>query len=162
MSKREYVDPKKLRPGPIRNPSLPAELLQQIQAVFEVIGPWLNMTLEEFEIGFMRDMHPESEVAVWSGITAAWLAYHEKFLGHDVLPDDEERRLLGCANCDFHWRRRRVETKRARGGWTQVGSLLRGPGWESVMHLSVEVTRFAEGNMPSKRGLRNPVRFAAT
>jgi len=61
-----------------------------------VIGPYINMTLERFEIGFMRDMHPESEVALWCSITAAWLAYHEKFLGDEMLPDEEERRLIGA------------------------------------------------------------------
>ena len=29
-----------------------------------MIGPYIDMTLEQFEIGFMRDMHPESEVAL--------------------------------------------------------------------------------------------------
>ena len=90
MNEPEYVDPKQLRPGPIRNESLPPELLDQIKAVFDVIGSYLNMTLEQFEIGFMRDMHPESEVALWCSITAAWLAYHEKFLGDETLPDEEE------------------------------------------------------------------------
>ena len=64
MNEPEYIDPKQLRPGPIRNESLPAELLGRIKAVFDVIGPYLNMTLEQFEVGFMRDMHPESEVAL--------------------------------------------------------------------------------------------------
>jgi hypothetical protein len=64
MNEPEYVDPKQLRPGPIRNESLPPELLEQIKAVFDVIGPYINMTLEQFEIGFMRDMHPENEVAL--------------------------------------------------------------------------------------------------
>jgi hypothetical protein len=35
-----------------------------------VIGPYLGMTLEEFEIGFMRDMHPEREVALWCTVSA--------------------------------------------------------------------------------------------
>ena len=96
MSEPEYVDPRQLRPGPIRNESLPPELLEQIKAVFDVIGPYLNMPLEQFEIGFMRDIHPESEVAVWCSITAAWLAYHEKFLGDETLPDEEERKMLGA------------------------------------------------------------------
>ncbi|HEX4613194.1 MAG TPA: hypothetical protein VH092_33720, partial [Urbifossiella sp.] len=74
MSEPEFVDPEHLRPGPIRNESLPPELLEQIEAVFAEIGPYLNMTLEQFELGFMRDMHPESEVALWCSITAAWLA----------------------------------------------------------------------------------------
>jgi len=96
MSEPEHVDPRNLRPGPIRNESLPPELLEQIEAVFDVIGPYINMTLEQFEIGFMRDMHPESEVALWCSITAAWLAYHEKYLNDGTLPDEEERRLLGA------------------------------------------------------------------
>lgn len=96
MNEPEYVDPKKLRPGPIRNESLPPEMLEQIKAVYDLIGPYINMTLEQFEIGFMRDMHPESEVVLWCSITAAWLAYHEKFLNDETLPDDQERNLLGA------------------------------------------------------------------
>jgi hypothetical protein len=96
MNEPEHVDPGKLRPGPIRNESLPPELLDQIKAVFEVIGPYINMTLEEFEIGFMRDMNPESEVALWFNITKAWLAYHEDFLGNKTLPNEEERNILGA------------------------------------------------------------------
>jgi hypothetical protein len=46
-------------------------LLDQIKAVFDVIGPYIHMTLEQFEIGFMRDMHPEGEVALWCSITAS-------------------------------------------------------------------------------------------
>ena len=96
MSKPEYVDPRTLRLGPIRHKSLPPELLGQIRAVYDVIGPHIDMTLEQFEIGFMRDMHPESEVALWFRITKAWLAYHEGFLGNETLPNDEERKLLGA------------------------------------------------------------------
>lgn len=96
MNEPEYVDPKQLRPGPIRNESLPPELLDQIKAVYDVIGPYINMTLEQFEIGFMRDMHPESEVALWCSITSAWLAYREKFLNDETLPDEEEKKLLSA------------------------------------------------------------------
>ena len=93
---RRHVDPSHLRPGPIRHQSLPADLLKPIQAVFKVIGPYLDTTLEQFEIGFMRDMHPESEVAVWCSITTAWIAYHEKYLGEEVLPDEDEKKLVGA------------------------------------------------------------------
>jgi hypothetical protein len=96
MSEPEKVDPRQLRPGPIRLGSLPPELLEQIQAVYDLIGPYLNMTLEQFEVGFMRDMHPESEVALWCSITAAWLAYHEEFLNDETLPDEQERKSLGA------------------------------------------------------------------
>ena len=96
MNEPEHVDPSKLRQGPIRHGSLSPELLDQIKAVFDVIGQYLGMTLEEFEIGFMRDMHPESEVALWFRITKAWLAYHEDFLANETLPNEEERKLLGA------------------------------------------------------------------
>ena len=96
MNEPQYVDPRTLRLGPIRHKSLPPELLGQIRAVYDVIGPYLDMTLEQFEIDFMRDMHPEREVAVWCGIAKAWLAYHEDFLGNETLPKEEERKLLGA------------------------------------------------------------------
>jgi hypothetical protein len=96
MSKREEVDPRELRQVPIRHKSLPPELLGQIRAVFDVLGPYLGMTLEQFEIGFMRGVHPESDVALWCGIAKAWLAYHEDFLGNLTLPVEEERTLLGA------------------------------------------------------------------
>ena len=96
MSERREVDPRTLRPGPIRNESLPSKLLDSIKAVYDVIGPYINMTLKQFEVGFMRDMHPEREVALWCGITTAWLDYHEKHLNGETLPDDQERSILGA------------------------------------------------------------------
>jgi hypothetical protein len=96
MSEPEYVDPSTLRPGPIRHESLPPDLLGQIRAVYDVIGPYLGMTLEQFEIDFMRDMHPEREVATWCRIAKAWLAYHEDYLGNETRVNEEERKLLGA------------------------------------------------------------------
>lgn len=96
MSQPEHVDPKQLRPGPIRHGSLPPEMLERIKAVYDLVGQYLNTTLEQFEIGFMRDMHPEDEVALWCSITAAWLAYHKEFLNNEALPDEEEKKLLAA------------------------------------------------------------------
>jgi len=67
----ERVNPKKLRPGPIYYESLPRELIDEIKAIYEHVDSYLDMNLEQFEIGFMRDMHPERELAAWSRITAA-------------------------------------------------------------------------------------------
>ena len=92
----EPLDPKKIRPGPIRNESLPTELLEQVRAMYDVLGPYLDTTLEQFEIGFMRDMLPEIEVAVWCSITAAWIAYHEQYHGGDCLPGDDEKKVLSA------------------------------------------------------------------
>lgn len=90
----EPVDLSKLKPGPIRHESLPPELLEHVQAIYDVVGPYFDMTLEQFEIGFMRDAHPEREVAVWCSITAAWIAYHEQYLDNEYLPDEEEAKLI--------------------------------------------------------------------
>jgi hypothetical protein len=96
MREPKYVDPKQLRPGPIRHESLSPELLDLIRAVYDVLGPYLGMTLEEFEVGFMRDMHPGSEVALWCRIAKGWLAYHERFLRTEALSAEDEKKLLGA------------------------------------------------------------------
>ncbi len=61
-----------------------------------MLGPYLGMTLEQFAVGFMRDMEPEGGVGLWCGITATWPAYHENFLAGETLPDGEERKLLSA------------------------------------------------------------------
>lgn len=96
MNDPENINLSQLRLGPIRNKSLSPELLDQIKVAFDVIGKYLGIPLEEFEIGFIRDLHPEREVALWIRITKAWLAYHEDFLANETLPDEEERKLLGA------------------------------------------------------------------
>jgi hypothetical protein len=60
-------------------------------------GGWCNRTSGRpctDGIQFRRDL--ESKVAVWCSITAAWLAYYERYAGDETLLDDEERRLLGA------------------------------------------------------------------
>lgn len=96
MTDPEPIDPKKLRPGPIRNESLPPEMLEQIRAVYDVIGNYVSNSLEQFEISFMRDTNPADEVAIWCSITAAWIAYHEEHLGDELLPDEDEKKLLAA------------------------------------------------------------------
>ena len=90
------IDAKKLRPGPIRHKSLSPELLERIEAIYGVLGRYLGMKLEQFEIGFMRDMTPDSEVAIWCSIAAAWDDYHEKHLNGMVKPDAEEKRIIAA------------------------------------------------------------------
>lgn len=96
MTDPEPIDPKNLRPGPIRNESITPEILEQIRAVYDVIGNFVSTSLEQFEIGFMRDANPEDEVAIWCSITAAWLAYHEQHLGDEFLSDEDEKKLLAA------------------------------------------------------------------
>ena len=96
MTEPESIDPSEVQPGPIRHESLPPELLERIGAVFQVVGSYLDTTLEQFEISFMRDSDPASEVAVWCCITSAWVAYHEKHLGDELLPEENEKNLLAA------------------------------------------------------------------
>ena len=90
------IDPGGIRPGPIRHESLSDELLEQVRSIYEIVGPYLGTTLEQFEIGFMKDMHPENEVAVWYNITVAWATYHKTHLDEKLLPDAAEKKLLAA------------------------------------------------------------------
>ncbi len=96
MSEPEFIDPSQIRSGPIRHESLPPELLEQIKAVYDVLGRYLKRSLEQFEISFMRDADPASEVGIWLGITAVWLDYHEKYLDDAVMSDADEQKLLSA------------------------------------------------------------------
>lgn len=93
---KKLVKPSELKEGPIRHAVLPPELLEQIGAAYETVGPYLGTTLEQFEIGFIRDMHPEREVAIWSNVVAAWDSYHETHLGGLIRPEAEEQKIVGA------------------------------------------------------------------
>ena len=72
------------------------EFHEQIRAIHEVVGHFFKKSLEEFVFGLMQDAEPESQVALWSGVTAAWIAYHEDYLNDQVLPDADEKRLISA------------------------------------------------------------------
>jgi hypothetical protein len=96
MTDPEPIDPKNIRPGPIRHESLSDELLEQVRSIFEIVGPYLDTTLEQFEINFMRDAEPEGEVLIWSVIAAAWMDYHKQHLDDELLSDEDEKKLLAA------------------------------------------------------------------
>jgi hypothetical protein len=84
----------RMRSGPIRHETLPDELLEHVRNVHERIGKYLGMNLEQFEIGFMREETPDTEVAIWKSIAMAWSDFHEKYVGDVRLPHEEEKSLL--------------------------------------------------------------------
>jgi hypothetical protein len=96
MTDSESIDATPLRAGPIRHDSLPTDLLEQIRAIYDVFRAFLGTTLEQFEITFMRESSPEQKVAVWCSVAAAWLAYHEQFLGGTVQPQAVEKKLISA------------------------------------------------------------------
>ena len=110
------VDAEAVRQGRIQCPSLPEPLLLRIRAVHTCIGDGYDVTLEQFEVGFMRDANPEGEVAVWERIAVTFQKVADKapeldrkavlrtLLGYsmDALTDEERgdpdvRRIIEIA-----------------------------------------------------------------
>ncbi|HVX13067.1 MAG TPA: hypothetical protein VHC22_17925 [Pirellulales bacterium] len=96
MGEMREIKLSEIRPGPVRHDGLPPELLEPIKDTYDTVGRYVQNTLEEWELGFMRDMHPEREVAVWCFIASVWRAYHKEHLNGETLSDDEERSLIGA------------------------------------------------------------------
>jgi hypothetical protein len=66
---------------------------QQARAVFAYLAPFLGMTFEQFEITFLRDADPQSELDIWSKIVAA----HREFVAlHPFAADDGGRDIFKC------------------------------------------------------------------
>jgi hypothetical protein len=65
------VDAEAVGLGPIRHESLPDPLLRRVRSIHGRIRDVYGVSLEQFEVGFMRDAHPEREVAVWERIVEA-------------------------------------------------------------------------------------------
>jgi hypothetical protein len=93
---KKLVKPGEPKERPIRHSVLPPELLEQIEAAYETVGPYVGTTLEQFEIALMRDSHPARGVAMWSKVAAAWDHYHEKHLGGLIRPEAEEQKIVGA------------------------------------------------------------------
>ncbi|MCE9606587.1 MAG: hypothetical protein K8U03_16985 [Planctomycetia bacterium] len=85
-----------LRAGRTGHKALSPEVSEQMEVVYGVIGPYLDMTLEELEIDLMSDAEPEDEAIVWIGITAAWDSYHQQYLDDEVLDDEEEKKIVAA------------------------------------------------------------------
>lgn len=83
-------EPEAATPGRPLSP----EVSEQMEVVYGVIGPYLDLSLEELEVDLMRDPEPEQEALAWMRITAAWDAYHQQYLNEEVLDDDEEHKIV--------------------------------------------------------------------
>ena len=80
----------------IRHESLAPDVIKQMEAVYELIGPYLGQSLEQLEVALMRDSSPEDELVIWVSITGAWDAYHIQYLDDEVLDDDEEKKIVAA------------------------------------------------------------------
>ena len=92
--KPQQIVQSRMPSGPIRHETLSDEVLDLIGTAYRMIGKYLDMNLEQFEIGFMRAQSPETEVAVWKSIAMAWATFQQKHVGQIRLPYSEKKMLL--------------------------------------------------------------------
>lgn len=72
QSKTQWIDPKKLKPGPIQHASLTEEQMSRIrrlQSIFSEVDP---NPLETWVEDFKRDGNPENELKIWEGMAKAY------------------------------------------------------------------------------------------
>jgi hypothetical protein len=67
------VEADAIKAGRIQHSSLPARLLKRIRAIHAALKGVYDLPLEQMEINFMRDSHPEEEVALWERILIAFM-----------------------------------------------------------------------------------------
>lgn len=67
----KYVDQFHPLVGAIRHHILDEATLDLINEIHLIFGPFMDVSLEEFEIGFMRDENPNTKVGLWLAISSA-------------------------------------------------------------------------------------------
>src|SRR5262249_1959648 len=93
---RKLMSPEEMRkaqPGPIPPATLSQFLLDLMRWTYKVVGRYLYPTLEQWELGFMRDRHVEDEVGFWYRAAFAFITYHKR-RNVPLRSDDEEKSLV--------------------------------------------------------------------
>lgn len=73
---QRFVDIDKLSPGPIRHANLTAAQTMVADFTFRAAGRFVVRTLEQWELGFMRDSNPDRELLFWTAIALTLLRYN--------------------------------------------------------------------------------------
>ena len=60
---------------PLRHEALSPTVLERARRLFPRVGQFICRTFEQWELGFLRDVLPEAEIAVWEAIADAFDAY---------------------------------------------------------------------------------------
>jgi hypothetical protein len=77
-----------LKQGPIRHEKGLTPLLEEIaRAIFSKVGHFVYPTFEQWELGFMRDLHPWREILVWENIARTFDLYVAE---HPETADNEQ------------------------------------------------------------------------
>lgn len=85
------VDPSSIQPGPIRHERLDDALIARVRAFEPVLADIYSMSHEKWLEGFQRDLNPESEIAIWESIAAAW----QRLPSLGTLTPDERKEAFG-------------------------------------------------------------------
>jgi len=85
------VDPSSIQPGPIRHERLDDALVARVRAFEPVLADIYPMSHEKWLEGFQRDLNPESEIAIWESIAAAW----QRLPSLGSLAPDERKEAFG-------------------------------------------------------------------
>jgi hypothetical protein len=65
-----------IKQGPIRHKKGFTPLLEEIaRAIYSKVGHFAYPTFEQWELGFMRDSHPEREILIWENIARTFDLY---------------------------------------------------------------------------------------
>ena len=75
LGKLTAVDPKEVQAGPIWHSELRPFLAGWARKLYGRVGHHLCPTLEQWELGFLHDAQPQSEMFVWECIARAYEAY---------------------------------------------------------------------------------------
>ncbi len=84
-----------LRNTPVRHGGFPAELLARMKSTYDTVGRFLSPTLEHWELGFMKDTNPASELAIWEHIEASFNRYRQTY--GEPTPEEQKQIVLGLA-----------------------------------------------------------------
>lgn len=74
----QLASPSNLQPGPIRHQKLSDALESRVRKFEPIFAEVYPQTHEEWVDGFLRDVHPEPEIAIWEAIASAYSTFTEK------------------------------------------------------------------------------------
>ncbi len=74
MIKASSMNPKHLRPGPLRRAQLPPEFVLRMDTVRAAVAEVCALTEAEWRDGFLRDANPEHELLWWERVSACYAA----------------------------------------------------------------------------------------
>jgi hypothetical protein len=84
---------KQLKQGPLQHGGLTPPQQEVARRSFMVAGRFVEPTLEQWELGFMRDMHPDGELALWVVLSVAFQKYLRV---HHVKDQKQQTRIVAA------------------------------------------------------------------